>query len=67
MSSERSWLSGTSCCDEEPPGLCPGEEGALVDYWLWMVDGGLSRQPDPGDAALGEGSPEEGYLVLLVF
>lgn len=30
------------------------------------MDGGLSRQPDTGDTALGEGSPKEGYLVLLV-
>lgn len=49
---------------EELPGPCQWEERGT--FGLLAVDGGLSREPDAGDTALGEGSPEEGYLVLLV-
>lgn len=63
MSSERSWLPGPPFCGEEPPACAERWEHPLD---LLVVDGGLSRQPDTGDPALGEGSPEEGYLVLLV-
>lgn len=51
-------------CGEELPGPCQWEEWGT--FGLLAVDGGLSRQPVAGDTALGEGSPEEGYLVLLV-
>lgn len=46
---------GLPSCDEGPPGLRQGEEGAPSDDWLWTVRG--SRRPGPGDTALGAGSP----------
>lgn len=30
---------GPPSCDEGPPGLRQGEEGAPLDYWPWTVRG----------------------------
>lgn len=46
--------------------LACAEQGAGPSGQWVVGGGGLSGQPDPGVTALKEGSPEEGYLVLLV-
>ena len=49
---------GPPSCDEGPPACAEVGKGPF-----WTTGCG---QPDPGDTALGEGSLEEGYLILFI-